>query len=30
VENAEAEVALWFDPAELVSWERDTDRWIFE
>jgi nucleoside-diphosphate kinase len=30
VENGEAEVSLWFDPAELVSWERDTDRWIFE
>ena len=30
VENGEAEVALWFRPEELVSWSRDTDRWIFE
>lgn len=30
VENGEIEVALWFKPEELVSWERDTDRWIFE
>jgi nucleoside-diphosphate kinase len=30
VENGELEVALWFKPEELVSWERDVDRWIFE
>jgi len=30
VENGEAEVALWFTPSELVSWERATDPWIFE
>lgn len=30
VENGEAEIALWFTPAELVTWERATDRWIFE
>jgi nucleoside-diphosphate kinase len=30
VENAEKEVALFFSPDELVEWERDTDRWIFE
>lgn len=29
-ETAAAEVALWFSPAELVSWTRDTDRWLFE
>jgi len=29
-ENAEKEVALFFSPDELVIWERDTDRWIFE
>lgn len=29
-ENGKKEVALWFSPDELVSWERDTDRWIFE
>ncbi len=30
VENGEKEVALWFQPEDLVSWERDVDRWIFE
>ncbi len=30
VENAIAEITLWFKPEELVSWGRDTDRWIFE
>jgi nucleoside-diphosphate kinase len=29
-ENGELEVALWFKPDELVNWERDVDRWIFE
>jgi nucleoside-diphosphate kinase len=29
-ENGQQEVALWFTPAEVVAWERDTDRWIFE
>lgn len=29
-ENAQAEVALWFKEDELVSWSRDTDRWISE
>lgn len=29
-ENGEKEVALWFRPEELVSWERDLDRWYFE
>jgi nucleoside-diphosphate kinase len=29
-ENGKMEVALWFNPQELVRWERDTDRWIFE
>ena len=29
-ENAEAEVNLWFKPEELVAWDRDLDRWIFE
>ena len=28
--TGEQEVALWFKPGELVSWERSTDRWIFE
>ncbi len=28
--NAEKEIALWFQPAELASWKRDVDRWIFE
>jgi nucleoside-diphosphate kinase len=30
VENSEKEVTLWFKPAELVNWKRETDRWIFE
>lgn len=29
-ESAEKELALWFEPHELVSWQRDTDRWILE
>jgi nucleoside-diphosphate kinase len=29
-ENAEKEVALWFRAEELVTWARDTERWIFE
>jgi nucleoside-diphosphate kinase len=29
-ENGEAEVALWFTPEELVSWDRPVDNWIFE
>lgn len=28
--NAAAEVALWFQRDELVTWQRDADRWIFE
>ena len=28
--NAEKEVALWFNPTELVEWRRDLDRWVFE
>lgn len=30
VENGHQEVALFFDEAELQSYERDVDRWIFE
>jgi nucleoside-diphosphate kinase len=30
VENGEQEVALWFKPEELVSWNRTLDRWILE
>lgn len=29
-ENGEKEVELWFNPAELVEWNRDADRWIYE
>jgi len=29
-ENGEKEVALWFNDSELIDWERDVDRWIFE
>jgi nucleoside-diphosphate kinase len=27
-ESAEAEVDLWFDPAELLDYDRDVDRWV--
>ena len=29
-ETGEREVALWFQPTELVAWARDIDRWTFE
>ncbi|MEW5961756.1 MAG: nucleoside-diphosphate kinase [Chloroflexota bacterium] len=29
-ENGEAEIALWFDEAELISYGRSLDRWILE
>ena len=29
-ENGAGEVALWFKPKELVEWQREADRWIFE
>ncbi len=29
-ETAQSEIALWFNEAELVSWSRDSDRWISE
>ena len=29
-ETGEREVGLWFKPDELVAWQRDNDRWIFE
>jgi nucleoside-diphosphate kinase len=28
--TADRELALWFNSDELVSYTRDTDRWIFE
>lgn len=28
--NAAAEVSLWFGKDELVDWQRDVDKWIFE
>jgi nucleoside-diphosphate kinase len=30
VENGANEVALWFKPEELVDWNREVDRWVFE
>jgi nucleoside-diphosphate kinase len=30
VENGEKEVALWFQPEEIVDWKREVDRWVFE
>ncbi len=29
-ENAEREIALWFKPEELVNWQREIDKWVFE
>jgi nucleoside-diphosphate kinase len=29
-ENGSKEVALWFKPEELVSWDRSIDPWMFE
>ena len=29
-ENGEKEVSLWFQPEELVQWNRPIDGWIFE
>ena len=30
IESAEREVNLFFSPEELIAWQRDTERWIFE
>jgi nucleoside-diphosphate kinase len=30
VETAAQEVALWFQPQEILSWKRDLDGWVFE
>ena len=30
VENAEREIALWFDPAELIDHESAMKDWIYE
>ena len=29
-DTAHEEIQLWFSKEELVSWSRDTDRWIYE
>lgn len=29
-QRGEEEVALWFSNEELLSWEREIDRWVFE
>jgi len=29
-ESARREIALFFDESDILSWERDTDRWVFE
>jgi nucleoside-diphosphate kinase len=29
-ENGASEVALWFKEDELVNWDREVDRWVFE
>ncbi len=28
--TAQAEIPLWFEESELVLWQRDIDRWVFE
>jgi nucleoside-diphosphate kinase len=28
VENAAGELALWFDPSELLDYQREVDRWV--
>ncbi len=30
VESANAEIALWFKPEELVSWGDHSDKWVYE
>ena len=30
IENGKQEVDLWFKAEEIVDWQRDMDRWIFE
>jgi len=30
IETAEKEISLFFHPSEILSYTRDTDRWIFE
>jgi nucleoside-diphosphate kinase len=30
VESAEKEIALWFKPEELVSWEANQAPWVYE
>ena len=29
-ETARTEIALWFEPEELIEYERDVDRWVLE
>ena len=29
-DTAEQEIPLWFEPEEIVSWKRESERWIFE
>lgn len=30
LENAAAEISIWFTPEELVSWDRPIDPWIYD
>jgi nucleoside-diphosphate kinase len=30
VESANAEIALWFKPEELVEWTSCTEKWVYE
>lgn len=29
-ESAETEIALWFKPEEIINWQRDIEKWIYE
>lgn len=29
VENGQKEISLWFEPGELVEWQRSNDPWLF-
>ncbi len=30
VDSAKQEISLWFKPTEVIGWNRDSDKWIYE
>lgn len=30
VESAQKEIALWFDPKEIISWKSNSEAWVYE